>query len=43
MNITQKILQDIRRHLTSEFDRNFERKGFFGHPWVRSTRTIKAL
>ena len=27
------ILKDIRVELTDEFDRNFERKGFFNDPW----------
>ena len=27
------ILSDIRVELLDEFDKNFERKGFFGNPW----------
>lgn len=30
----QKILRDLRVELLDEFDRNFERKGFFNKPWV---------
>lgn len=33
MELSQKILGDLRRELSSEFDRNFERKGFFSKPW----------
>ncbi|MDY0200986.1 MAG: phage virion morphogenesis protein [Tenuifilaceae bacterium] len=29
----QKILRDLRVDLLDEFDRNFERKGFFNKPW----------
>lgn len=28
-----RILQDLRVELTDEFDRNFERKAFFGNRW----------
>ena len=28
-----RILQDLRAELTGEFDRNFERKAFFGNRW----------
>ncbi len=33
MNFTQKILSDLRVELLDEFDRNFERKGFFDSKW----------
>ncbi|MCK9450717.1 MAG: hypothetical protein M0Q90_03420 [Bacteroidales bacterium] len=29
----QKVLRDLRVDLLDEFDRNFERKGFFNKPW----------
>ncbi len=29
----KNTLSDIKVELTEEFDRNFERKGFFGQPW----------
>lgn len=32
-NIIKNILNDIRVELADEFDRNFERKGFFGQQW----------
>ena len=31
--IKQKILNDAKVELLDEFDRNFERKGFFSQPW----------
>ena len=31
--IKRKILNDIRVELLDEFDKNFERKGFFSRPW----------
>lgn len=31
--LKKKILQDLRVELTDEFDRNFERKAFFGDRW----------
>lgn len=31
--LRKQILSDIRVELTEEFDRNFERKGFFSRPW----------
>lgn len=33
MDILTKILTDLRVELADEFDRNFERKAFFGKPW----------
>ena len=33
MNLKKNILQDLRVELTDEFDRNFERKTFFGNRW----------
>lgn len=32
-NIIDVILDDIRVELSDEFDRNFERKGFFNNKW----------
>ena len=32
-NLKHRILQDLRVELTDEFDRNFERKAFFGNRW----------
>ena len=32
-DIKRKILNDIRVELSDEFDRNFQRKAFFGQPW----------
>lgn len=32
-NIIRDILNDIKVELADEFDRNFERKGFFGQSW----------
>ncbi len=29
----QNIVQDVKVDLTDEFDRNFERKGFFDETW----------
>lgn len=34
--IFNNILKDIRIDLTEEFDRNFERKGFFDRPWKKT-------
>ena len=31
--LKKNILQDLRVELTDEFDRNFERKAFFGNRW----------
>ena len=31
--LKKNILQDLRVELTDEFDRNFERKTFFGNRW----------
>lgn len=33
MNLKKNILQDLRVELKDEFDRNFERKAFFGNRW----------
>ena len=32
--LINKIAKDVRVELTDEFDRNFERKAFFGRPWA---------
>ena len=32
--LINKIAKDVRVELTDEFDRNFERKAFFGQPWA---------
>lgn len=32
-DLNKKILTDLKVELTEEFDRNFERKGFFSKPW----------
>lgn len=32
-NIFKNILNDVKTELNSEFDRNFERKSFFGQSW----------
>lgn len=32
-SFTKKLLTDLRVELLDEFDRNFERKAFFTHPW----------
>lgn len=32
-NVIEIILDDIRVELSAEFDKNFERKGFFGNKW----------
>ncbi len=31
--IKAQILEDVKTELTDEFDRNFQRKGFFSSPW----------
>lgn len=31
--IKAQILEDVKTELTEEFDRNFQRKGFFSSPW----------
>jgi Phage virion morphogenesis family. len=33
-NLLKNILSDINTEIADEFDRNFERKGFFGQPWA---------
>lgn len=33
------ILKDLKVELTEEFDRNFERKSFFGTPWAQTKGT----
>lgn len=37
----QKILTDIKVELSDEFDRNFERKGFFSRKWKERRREGK--
>lgn len=37
-NIIDIILDDIRIDLTDEFDRNFERKGFFDNRWQQTKK-----
>ena len=32
--LIDKIAKDVRVELADEFDRNFERKAFFGQPWA---------
>ena len=32
--LINKIAKDVRVELADEFDRNFERKAFFGQPWA---------
>ena len=36
MNLFTKILTDLKVELADEFDRNFERKAFFGKAWKRT-------
>ena len=36
--IEADILSDLRVELTEEFDRNFERKGFFSDKWKPRAR-----
>lgn len=36
-----RILQDIRVELTDEFDRNFERQGFFSEKWQRRKSPLR--
>ena len=38
MNLITQILNDLRVELADEFDRNFERKAFFGKPWPTRRR-----
>ncbi len=33
--VVARILSDVRVELSDEFDRNFERQGFFSHRWAR--------
>jgi phage gpG-like protein len=33
MNISEKLLNDLKIELADEFDRNFARKAFFSRPW----------
>ncbi len=35
MNITQRILKDLKVDLTEHFDNNFSRGGFFGNKWAK--------
>lgn len=41
MNLITKILNDLRVELSDEFDRNFERKAFFGKAWPERRRRGK--
>ncbi|HON53333.1 MAG TPA: phage morphogenesis protein, partial [Bacteroidales bacterium] len=42
--IKKNILSDIKVELTEEFDRNFERKGFFSNRWSdRKRQNIGSL
>jgi len=40
-NFINKVLTDLRVELMDEFDRNFERKGFFDRPWPEVARANK--
>lgn len=43
MNANQflrNILSDLKVELADEFDKNFERKGFFGTPWAPTKRVV---
>lgn len=35
------ILSDLKVELTDEFDRNFERKGFFDEPWADTKQPVE--
>ena len=37
--VISQILRDIKVELSDEFDRNFERQGFFSERWKRSRRS----
>ena len=37
--LRRRILRDIQVELSEEFDRNFERQGFFSESWQRSRRS----
>lgn len=41
MNLITQILNDLRVELADEFDRNFERKAFFGKAWPERRRRGK--
>lgn len=40
-NIIAKILRDIRVELADEFDKNFERQGFFAEKWQRHKSPLR--
>ena len=37
----QNIVQDVKVDLTDEFDRNFERKGFFDEKWKQTKNHVR--
>ena len=37
-DFTKRIVRDIATDLTDEFDKNFERQGFFGQKWKNVKR-----
>jgi phage gpG-like protein len=39
--VIARILKDIRVDLTDEFDRNFERQGFFSQKWARRKSPLR--
>lgn len=41
MDIFKNIIRDVKVELSEEFDRNFERKGFFDKPWPE-TKSLKS-
>jgi phage gpG-like protein len=40
-NLFNRILSDLKVELTDEFDRNFERKGFFDEPWPDTAAPVE--
>ncbi len=40
MNYIRQFIEDLRVEVTDEFDRNFERKGFFDEKWPDTRRVV---
>ena len=40
-NIIHRIVNDVRVEMSEEFDKNFERQGFFSEAWSRSSSPVK--
>lgn len=40
-DVVRNILRDVRVEVSQEFDRNFERQGFFSQAWKRRTSPVR--